>query len=425
LNDREARKARALIARVEEVSSARAALNAVQLGIPHDVWEMYVRALAGTKRTISSMLENYELLRRGEVIDVARQWQNEPGIMLIIARIARDLSQADLARQLGMREQQIQRYEAERYRSISLQSLKRIAATLGVAITATVGHGFEAWLSSLSFPPRPEIDRKQLDAILAHGLAHDWFEVTSDSALDEGLVYDYIDETNYQFGSPGLLRTGLKSLDLSGDALLAAWRARVLKRGDGEIKKLSEQFDQVNLSWVPDLVRASAADDGPRRAVNIAREHGVVIIVEPQIAGVTLDGAAFLLGQTPVIGITLRHDRIDNFWFTLMHEVGHVFVHYNSGLSGGFFDEDLERESADQMEEEANQFASSMLVPPERWRNSTVRIARSAAPVEKFAKQLGIHPAIVFGKIRKDRDDYRIFTELVGLGQVRRQFLST
>jgi len=66
-----------------------------------------------------------------------------------------------------------------------------------------------------------------------------------------------------------------------------------------------------------------------------------------------------------------------------------------------------------------------MLVPPERWRNSTVRIARSAAPVEKFAKQLGIHPAIVFGKIRKDRDDYRIFTELVGLGQVRRQFLST
>jgi HTH-type transcriptional regulator/antitoxin HigA len=126
----------------------------------------------------------------------------------------------------------------------------------------------------------------------------------------------------------------------------------------------------------------------------------------------------------PIIGLTLRNDRIDNFWFTLFHELAHVYLHYLAGLAAGFFDEELEHEKTDGLEIEADQFASSMLIPPETWRLSPARISRSASPLEALAKQLGIHPAIVFGRVRKERNDYSIFSDRVGFGLVKTQLLS-
>jgi HTH-type transcriptional regulator/antitoxin HigA len=371
------------------------------------------------------MLEAYEAIKQGRFADAASRWKHEPGVVLIIARIARGLSQAELADRLNMREQQIQRYEAERYKSISFQSLRRIALVLGVQIEAAVAEGFGAMLSALKVPPTPEIDDRQLKAIVGHARKQGWFDIASNDDVNRQNVLDFIGDSTAQFGSPGLLRTGLKSLDLKDDAMLAAWRARIFQCADRAIKELDTGFDQVNLDWVGKLVGLSAAEDGPSKAIQFCRSNGVVVIVEPQIQGLKLDGAAFLCGQTPVIGMTIRHDRVDNFWHTLLHEIGHVFLHYSSGLSSGFFDDDMEHVATDELEREADQFASSMLIPSERWRQSTIRITRSAASVEQFAKQIGVHPAIVFGRLRRERNDYRLFSDRVGSGQVRRQFLVT
>lgn len=119
------------------------------------------------------------------------------------------------------------------------------------------------------------------------------------------------------------------------------------------------------------------------------------------------------------IGLTIRRDTIDSFWFTLMHEVAHVILHYRTGLALGFFD-DSEASSLDEIEAEANEFASNILIPDERWKRSPARIAKSSTVVERFAKELQIHPAIVFGRIQKERGDYAIFSNLVGRGQVKR-----
>src|SRR5262249_16467707 len=156
------------------------------------------------------------------------------------------------------------------------------------------------------------------------------------------------------------------------------------------------------------------------RAVQLAMDKGIFIAIEPQLSGLNLDGAAFLLGGVPIIGLTLRNDRLDNFWFTLLHELAHVYLHYLAGLAAGFFDEELEKEKTDDLEVEADQFASSMLIPPEAWRLSPARISRSARAIDAFADQLGIHPAIVFGRVRKERNDYSIFSDRVGLGLVKK-----
>jgi HTH-type transcriptional regulator / antitoxin HigA len=187
---------------------------------------------------------------------------------------------------------------------------------------------------------------------------------------------------------------------------------------------LEATFDQLDISWLAELVRLSAKDDGPLQAVKMAQQRGIIVVAEPQLRGLTLDGAAFLSGGVPIVGLTIRHDRIDNFWFTLLHELAHVYLHYRAGLASGFFDDDLDEVQSDGIEQEADQFASSMLIPKERWRSSTARISRVPGPAEQFAKQLGIHPAIVFGRIRRDRGDYTIFGDRLGSGKVRNQLYS-
>jgi HTH-type transcriptional regulator/antitoxin HigA len=126
-----------------------------------------------------------------------------------------------------------------------------------------------------------------------------------------------------------------------------------------------------------------------------------------------------------VIALTLRRDDIGNFWFSLLHELAHVILHRRTGLGAGFFDQ-FESEGSDtgvdELEVQADSFASNMLVPEERWRRSPARISRTGKVIEKFARELGIHPAIVYGRLRKERNDYTQFAQKIGANTIRKQF---
>jgi len=340
------------------------------------------------------------------------------GALLIVARVARRWSQKELARRLFLPEQQIQRYEAERYRSISLGNLIRIARTLGVRLTADLANQFqEQWL------PSYEMSRADAQKVLKHARAHGWLDRT-DQSDESGLsqLKRVVAEHVGEHGMPSLLRTGLNVEDHTEDWLLLAWKAQVTRKAVSIIQRDKARYRPLDVSWLKDLVHLSAEEDGPVRARSLLADHGILLIVEPQIVGMNVDGAAFLVDDTPVIGLTLRHDRLDNFWFTLLHETAHVIMHYRTGLSSGFFD-NLESPLIDEMEEEADKFASNLLIPEELWIRSPARIAKSAEPIEKFAKQLGISPAIVFGRIRMERHDYALFPNKIGRGKVRQQFL--
>ncbi len=78
----------------------------------------------------------------------------------------------------------------------------------------------------------------------------------------------------------------------------------------------------------------------------------------------------------------------------------------------------------DEFEQEANKFASDLLVPEEVWSRSPARIAKTSTPIENLATQLGIAPAIIYGRIRFERKNYTIFSDKVGRGVVRKLFLA-
>lgn len=340
----------------------------------------------------------------------------DPGAALIVARIARKLSQKELARKLGLREQAVQRYEAEKYRSISLSNYLKFASVLGVDWSVELGRA-----DSGGWALAHEISVAEARKVLKHGRERGWFaaNATDDDGLDQ--LKRTMAEHVVKYGTPSLLRTGLNVDDHKEDWVLLSWKAQVTRR----VEALMEgwpPYSPLEVSWLLELVRLSAHDDGPSRAATLLKSRGIVLIVETHIAGMGVDGASFLVGDVPVVALTLRRDALDNFWFTLLHEIAHIVLHYRTGLATGFFD-DVEAQDVDEMEAEANLFAANLLVPEEVWRRSPARIAKSAAPIEALARQLGVHPAILFGRLRKERGDYSIFSNKIGQGTVKRQLL--
>src|SRR2546425_10098720 len=148
---------------------------------------------------------------------------------------------------------------------------------------------------------------------------------------------------------------------------LAAWAAQVRRRAEqtkpsGEFR--SADWDSERLRELRSLSRY---DVGPRLAVQFLSERGVIVIIERHLKRTRLDGAAMLRADgTPVIGLTLRHDRLDNFWFTLFHELMHVLHHLTSGhavAADSYFIDDLDvPPDAYPLEKEADSAAREALL---------------------------------------------------------------
>jgi HTH-type transcriptional regulator/antitoxin HigA len=416
LNEKEAREARARISRLSEALHSEHAMEPVVAGLPPEVVSLVSRMMKAERERLTQAVEAYEVAKETQKPTALKALVNqEPGLMLIVARIANGYSQKDLAWRLGVKEQQVQRWEAERYGQISLKNYNRVAALLGVRLTADMPdqpafRGLDKVIDGVS--------KSEIKKILKHGRENGWFA----EDFTEAELRRYIAENRIDFGSPGLLRTGLNVVDHTEDVMLHAWRARVTARAREAFASVEDVHEPLELKWMPGLVRLSNDSRGPLRAVEVLADRGIVLIVEPQVPGLKIDGAAFIVDGRPVIGMTVRTDTVDNFWFTLMHELAHVTLHFSTGLAVGFYDQTDQEASVDEQEEEANRFASNLLIPEERWRRSTARIAKSAAVIERFANELGIHPAIVFGRIRKERGEWSLFANKIGRNTVRKLF---
>jgi HTH-type transcriptional regulator / antitoxin HigA len=420
-NDRQAREAGAMIEQISQALSSEQVLKSIVAGLPREVMDGVRRSLTAERAELEDLLGAYEDAKEGKPERLRRRVGNDPGGLLIVARVARGWSQKELARRLFLPEQQIQRYEAERYRSISLGNLIRITRALGATLTTVLSNQFqEQWL------PSYEMSQADAQKVLKHARVHGWLDrvdLSDESGLSQlkRAVAEHVGE----YGTPSLFRAGLNvenHTDHTEDWLLLAWKAQVTRRAVSAMQREKSKYCPLDVSWIKDLVHLSAEEDGPLRASLLLAARGVILVAEPQISGMNVDGAAFLINDTPVIGLTLRHDRLDSFWFTLLHELAHIVLHYRTGLTAGFFDS-VENAPIDEMEEEADKFARNLLIPEELWMRSPARIAKSAEPIERLAKQLGISPAIVFGRLRMERNNYALFSDKIGRGKVRRQLL--
>ncbi len=178
----------------------------------------------------------------------------------------------------------------------------------------------------------------------------------------------------------------------------------------------------MSLDFLRDIARLSRSKNGPLLAQEHLKGFGIALIVEEHLPKTFLDGAAFLNSEgRPVIGMTIRYDRIDNFWFVLMHELVHVWKHLGKD-NDSIFDDLDPNPKIDDFEEEADRIAREALIPLKTWQDSEACHIPSAYAAEELAETLRIHPAVVAGRIRYETQNYRKLNQLVGSGQVRNLF---
>ena len=132
------------------------------------------------------------------------------------------------------------------------------------------------------------------------------------------------------------------------------------------------------------------------------RETGIALIIEPHLRRTYLDGAAFWLSNgQPVIGMTLRYDRLDNFWFVLCHELAHLVLHLKKDDVEVCFCVDLDVHMPDELEKQADDFAINALIANQEWEISLARYVRNAETIKELATRLHISPSLVAGRIRR------------------------
>jgi len=203
---------------------------------------------------------------------------------------------------------------------------------------------------------------------------------------------------------------------------LTAWSARVMIRALADQPPVKFKPETVTIEFMRQVARLSWSETGPVLAREYLRKHGIPLVIEGHLPGTYLDGAAILIEHDrPTIGLTLRYDRIDNFWFCLMHELAHIALHLGGGITQFYDDLDVEGEG-DAREEEADQLAGEALIPGSEWETSAASRLRSPEAAKALAEQLGIHPAIVAGRVRHEFKSYRVLNQLVGHNQVRTLF---
>lgn len=230
-------------------------------------------------------------------------------------------------------------------------------------------------------------------------------------------------------GSPaqivGMLRKShYRSSPLTDKRALAAWAAYVAKKA---IKiKVPKKYEHgiIDLSFMQKLLKLSTEENGPVLAQEHLRKKGIILIIESHFSKTHLDGATILINKdNPIIGLTLRYDRLDNFWFTLMHELAHIALHYDLGISL-FYDEieGVKAVDMDSKEKEADAMAEESILPSAKWDVSPARLIPSSMAANSLAKELGVHIALIAGQIRYKGNKYIYLNKIVNEAKVRKYF---
>jgi HTH-type transcriptional regulator/antitoxin HigA len=135
---------------------------------------------------------------------------------------------------------------------------------------------------------------------------------------------------------------------------------------------------------------------------SILHKCGVRFVLVEHLQGSKIDGVCLWIGDQPVIGMTLRLDRLDNFCFVLRHEIEHVIRGDGKDVSFAPVDSDVGGEAELECEAIANDAAADFCVPRTQLDSFLARKGPfiSEADVLKFAARMEVNPAIAIGQIQ-------------------------
>jgi HTH-type transcriptional regulator/antitoxin HigA len=248
-------------------------------------------------------------------------------------------------------------------------------------------------------------DEYPLKAMIKRG----WIEESSDvDKLEESVLSFFhvseIGETPATFPHAARKSTSYTELTREQRAwLLRAWTLAPSVPAENYTKKRLE----TSLERLRDLL---ADTEGLAEVPGILSTGGVRLVLVEQLPGTKIDGAAFWLNaKSPVVALSLRFNRIDGFWHTLIHDLMHIVngdvkpadvPRPDIEILGRSVADEAERPAA---EVKADNDAAEFLIPQdelERFIKRT-RPYYSKKKIRKFAESVGVHPGIVVGQLQR------------------------
>jgi HTH-type transcriptional regulator / antitoxin HigA len=171
-------------------------------------------------------------------------------------------------------------------------------------------------------------------------------------------------------------------------------------------------------SALPKLRALAVSAEGTANVPRILAECGVRFVIVETLSSAKIDGACLWMNErSPVIGMTTRFDRIDNFWFVLRHEIEHVLREH--GRDSIRLDANLEGDRAgigpdiEEEERQANSAAQEFLISSSQLEAFVSRKAPffSERDIIGFAKLMKIHPGILAGQLQRKTGRYDRFRD--------------
>lgn len=320
----------------------------------------------------------------------------------------RNLSQEDLVPYIGSRSKISE--ILLRKRPLSLNMIRALHNGLGIPAKVLLNQDRSTQSEEIShdkFPIQEMIKRGYIKAQNLENEITSFFHLLNTSSNTLALL-----NRNFYVRSPRPMNQNS----------LVAWMAQVVNRAEKEKLGVLYKEGSLTLDFLKNVVDLSDEDDAIYKAIDLLKTVGISLIVEQHMPKTYLDGAAIMIeGKNPIIGMTARRDSLDNFWFTLLHELAHISLHYGKGTN--LFYDDIESvNDNDPREKEADELALSVLVPQNEWKNSPASIVPSPDAAKSLAKKLSIHPAIVAGKMRYEKKHFHFLNSLIGKGEVQKLF---
>ena len=359
-------------------------------------------------RILTALIEDYE-------ISVVPEAQADP-IEAIRFRLDQlGLRDKDLVPYLGTRSRVSEVLNGKRALTVSM--IKNLEEGLGIPASILVGTNSEKRSKRWS--------AKSLVLMARRGyFGAENQDLDPKTILERGLLGNLLNPANDLL--PALHRqTNYRNIESIDQNLMDAWTNKVLN----EAKLITRSskirnFDRRSLDteYLNNLFKLSSRTTGVIDVISGLLAKGVVVVIEPHLPGTRLDGATIFTKSNPVIGLTLRHDRMDNFWFTLAHEIAHILLHSSEDISV-FYDQIYDSPNAlTQVENDADIKAGDLLIPRHDWSKNPLRFASTPTLVRKYAEKVGVHEAVVAGRIRYDSKDWMTHSEIVKSERVRHLF---
>lgn len=142
----------------------------------------------------------------------------------------------------------------------------------------------------------------------------------------------------------------------------------------------------------------------------LLNQFGVKMLLIDKLEKTPIDGFSFWSDRNPVIALTLRHNRIDNFAFTILHEIGHIDLHLRNDRDRKFMDLTI-NQNLKECEKEADNYAKETLIQKKIWQDILGNhLPPSDDKIIALGNQYRINPAILLGRVSYEMNCYGIKT---------------